>query len=141
MLAVIRIRGTVDNKKEIKDAFKMINLEKKHRCVLVPEKPEFIGMLMKVKDFVTWGPISDKTLVELVRKRGRTLHDERLGEDKVNEVVKKIKEGKIRETSLKHYFRLSPPKKGFKKSLKQHYPKGAIGNRGDEINELLERMI
>src|SRR4030042_5149817 len=129
MLAVIRIRGTVDTRKEMKDAFRMINLEKKHRCVLVPEKPELIGMITKVKDFVTWGPISDETLTKLVRKRGRMLHEERLEESKVGDAVKKIKEGKIRETGLKPYFRLGPPKKGFKKSLKQHYPKGVIGNR------------
>lgn len=141
MFAVIRIRGTVRTKKEMKDAFRMINLEKKHRCVLVPEKPEFIGMILKIKDFVTWGNISEEILSELVRKRARTLHNEKIDETKVGEVLKKINEGKAGEAGLKPYFRLSPPRKGFKRSLKQHYPRGALGDRGKDINELLKRMI
>ena len=140
MLAVIRIRGTVGVRKELKDAFRMLNLEKMNRCVLVPDKPELTGMVLKVKDFVTWGTISDDVLSELVRKRGRTEHDERLEEKKVKEAVGRIKEGKTRDV-IKPYFRLSPPSKGFRGSVKQHYPRGAAGNRGDKINELLKRMM
>ena len=141
MLAVIRIRGTVGLRKELKDAFRMLNLEKRNRCVVVPEKPEFTGMVMKVKDFVTWGTVSDDVLAELVRKRARTERNEKLEEGKVKEAVGKIKEFKTREAGLKPYFRLSPPSSGFKGSVKQHYPKGAVGNRGDKINELLKRMM
>ncbi len=35
---------------------------------------------------------------------------------------------------------LKPPKGGFK-SLKQMYPKGDLGYRGDTINQLIKRMI
>jgi large subunit ribosomal protein L30 len=36
---------------------------------------------------------------------------------------------------------LTPPSKGFRKSIKQHYPDGELGYRGKEINVLLKRMI
>jgi len=36
--------------------------------------------------------------------------------------------------------RLSPPRRGYR-STKQAFPKGALGYRGDKINDLLRRMI
>lgn len=36
--------------------------------------------------------------------------------------------------------KLKPPKGGFK-SIKEMYPKGDLGYRGEKINELLKRMI
>ena len=44
-----------------------------------------------------------------------------------------------KEFSGKKSFSLKPPKGGFK-SLKQMYPKGDLGYRGEKINELIKRM-
>jgi large subunit ribosomal protein L30 len=41
---------------------------------------------------------------------------------------------------IKPVFRLSPPRHGYK-AIRLHYPKGDLGDRKEEINELLERMI
>ncbi|UCG95551.1 MAG: 50S ribosomal protein L30 [archaeon] len=139
MLAVIRIRGRVGVRRGIRDTLKMLRLEKKNSCIVVPETPQYLGMVRKVRDFVTWGPVSDQTLQELVAKRARNRENGKIGEEKVKSVVKNLKEGKKDE--IKPYFSLSPPSKGFKGSVKQHYPRGALGNRGDKINELLKRMI
>ncbi|MCK4634963.1 MAG: 50S ribosomal protein L30 [Candidatus Aenigmarchaeota archaeon] len=146
MLAVIRIRGTVGIRRSIKDTFKMLHLEKKNTCIVISEAPQYLGMIKKVKDFVTWGDISEETLIELVKKRARTKENGRLTEDflkknKIENIAKKILEGKIKEIDIKPYFRLSPPSKGFKGSIKQHYPKGVLGNRKEEINQLLKRMM
>ena len=146
MLAVIRIRGTVGIRKSVKDTFKMLRLEKKNTCIVISETPQYLGMIKKVKDFVTWGNISEETLNELVKKRARTKDNGRLTEDflkknKTENMTKKILEGKIKEVDIKPYFRLSPPSKGFKGSIKQHYPKGVLGNRKEEINQLLKRMM
>lgn len=140
MIAVIRIRGRVGVRKEIKDTMTMLHLKRKNTCVVVPETPQYIGMIRKVKDFVTWGIISEKLLEELVTIRGRT-ENGKVDEKSINSIVKKLKEGKIKETDLKPFFRLSPPSKGFKGSVKQHYPLGVLGNRKDAINDLLKRMI
>lgn len=146
MLAVIRIRGTVGIRKSIKDTFKILRLEKKNTCIVISETPQYLGMIKKVKDFVTWGDISEETLIELVKKRARTKDNGRLTEDflkknKIENIAKKILEGKIKEIDIRPYFRLSPPSKGFKGSIKQHYPKGVLGNRKEEINQLLKRMM
>lgn len=148
MLAIIRIRGNAGKREEIKKELRMLNLAKKNSCCIIDETPNYMGMLRKVKDFVTWGEIEKDVLKKLVEKRGRTKKNEKLTKEvlkrentKIDELVKKILEGKVKETCLKPYFNLNSPSRGFKGSVKQHYPRGAIGNRKEKINDLLKRMM
>ncbi|MEM5882701.1 MAG: 50S ribosomal protein L30 [Candidatus Aenigmatarchaeota archaeon] len=150
MLAVIRIRGRA--RREIEDTLRMLRLNRINNCVLLPENPSFKGMVQKVKDFVTWGEIDKETLVELLKKRLRALGDKRVDEkilkeitnfDSFEDFASALLEGKVKLKDfkeLKTVFRLTPPSKGFR-SVKEHFPKGDLGYRGKEINELLKRMI
>lgn len=115
-LIILRLRGKTGIKKEINDTFKMLNLLNKNHCVIVEDTPSYKGMVSKVKDYVTWGELSDETEKLLRTKRG--------------------KEGK-------KYFALQPPKGGFeRKGIKNPYTiGGALGYRGDEINALIKKMI
>ncbi len=150
MFAVIRIRGKA--RKEVEDTLKMLRLKKVNNCVILPEKPDFKGMLQKVKDFVTWGEIEKEVLVELLKKRLRVKGDKRVDEKMVKEFTKfesfedfasTLIEEKVKIKDfegLNPVFRLTPPSKGFK-SVKEHWPKGDLGYRGKEINELIKKMI
>lgn len=77
MIAVIKIRSEIGTKQEIKDTFKFLNLKKKNSCVLLKETPANIGMVKKVKDYVTWGEINKETLLKLISKRARLPGDKR----------------------------------------------------------------
>jgi len=150
MFAVVRIRGKA--RKEIEDTLRMLRLEKVNNCVILPEKPDFKGMLQKVKDFVTWGEIEKEVLVELLKKRLRAKGDKRVDEKMLKELTNfesfesfasALLEEKVKVKDfegLNPVFRLTPPSKGFK-SVKEHWPKGDLGYRGKEINELIKRMI
>jgi large subunit ribosomal protein L30 len=140
MYAVIRIRGSVELK-DIKTTLAMLRLHRKMHCVLIKENDCMKGMLQKVKDYVTWGEIDDDVLLSLITKRGRKSANKRLDGKEVEEILKKAKEIQKIPEEVEPVFRLSPPSKGFKKSIKQHYPNGELGYRGKEINELLKRMI
>ena len=52
-----------------------------------------------------------------------------------DETIKKL------EAKGKPPYRLHPPLKGWGASIKKSFPKGALGNRGEKINELIERML
>ncbi len=152
MYAVIRIKGRVDVKKEIEDTLGMLRLHRVNHCVLVPESPEYLGMLRKLKDMVTWGEIDQKTAVKLFEERGMLTGEKKLDEkmlkkmtkyDSFDKFVKDLMKGKVKLKDfpeIKPVFRLNPPRKGFK-STRRSYPKGDLGNRKDKINELLERMV
>ena len=119
MIAIIRIHGQVDLKKEIFETLSRLRMRKKLTCVLIDEKDKVRrGMLNKVKEYVAFGNINDEMVKKLIKKRGE-----------------KDKNGK-----LKPFFRLHPPRGGFKKSTKQLYPKGILGEYKD-ISKLLERML
>jgi large subunit ribosomal protein L30 len=124
-IAVIRLRGTIGNRKEVDDTLDMLKLYRKNYCAVYEKTPSIVGMIQKVKDFVTFGEIDEETLKEL--------RDKRLEKQKNNE-------GKEVE---KKFFRLSPPRGGFeRKGIKASFKSGgALGNRAEKINDLIKRMI
>lgn len=152
MYAVIRVRGSVGVTRNVEDTMQMMRLKNNNNCVLVPETPESKGMIAKCKDYVTWGEVGKETLIRMLRKRLRMIGDKRVDEKLLKEAAgfdsfEKLADELIAgKTRLKNFekidpvLRLTPPSKGFK-SIKEQYPKGDLGYRGKEINELLERMI
>ena len=140
MYAVIRVRGSVNVPKRVKDTLQMLRLTRVNHCVIVPKNPDYEGMLQKASAYVTWGEISQEMLEALVSKRGRLPQDERLEGKQARDVSKKILKDGMKESGIKPVFRLSPPSRGYK-SVRLAYPKGDLGKRGEAINQLLKRMI
>lgn len=138
----------------MKDTFKMLHIESPNNCIVCPEGSEWKGMIEKVKDWVTYGEIDKQTFVALLQKRLRGTADKKVDVKMLKELTKSkydsfekfaddIIANKVKMKDfekIKLFFRLTPPSKGFK-SVKKHYPKGDLGYRGKEINELLERMM
>ncbi len=137
LIAVVRIRGAFTMRKEIKDTLKMLRLNRKNHCVLVRGTDSARGMLQKTKDYVTFGEVSEEVLKKLVAKRGR-IGDKKLSAEQIEIAMKEISSGALK--SIKPVFRLTPASGGFRE-IKQFYPKGELGYRGEKINELLEKMM
>ena len=112
-IAVVRIRGTVNIEQGLKDTMDFLGLRKKHNCAIIDESESTKGMLQKAKDFITWGEASEETIKSLG-----------IGEKK----------------KVTH---LAPPRGGFeRKGIKQPFKKGgALGNRGEKINDLIKKML
>jgi len=153
-LAVIRVRGGVHMREDIKTTLKFLRLNRINHCVIVDDTPQYMGMINKVKDYVTWGEINKEILTKLLEKRGRFSGKRRLDEEyiKKNTPYKSIKgfvddfmnfKVDLKSINLKPVFRLRPPKKGYERAgIKKPFSVGgALGYRGEKINELLEKMI
>jgi len=151
MFAVIRLRGLAGINRNVEATLKMLRLNAVNNCVIVLETIDYKGMLGKVKDSITWGEIDKSILISMLKKRLRLKSNEKISEKDFKSVIgyeyeklaDALIEGKIKLKDLEKIepiFRLTPPSKGFK-SIKEHYPKGDLGYRGKEINELLEKMI
>ncbi len=138
---------------EFKDTLKMLRLTRKNTCVVIEDNPTYLGMLIKLKDFITWGKIDNDTFKMLLEKRGRIVGDKSLTEDylknKTNMDYSKFTDAfmnnkiKLKEVpGLKLNFRLKPPIRGFeRKGIKKQFSLGgALGYRGEDINNLLRRM-
>lgn len=145
MIVVIRIKGVVGVPKDIEKTLNMLRLRKKHACVILSEKPEIEGMLKKVKDYVAFGNLDKETFKLLLLKRGKLEGDKPLSikEEDLDKFINDFfdNKAKLSDIKLKLFFRLHPPKGGFKKSIKLMCPKGVLGDHKEKINELIRRML
>jgi large subunit ribosomal protein L30 len=151
--AVIRVRGTVNIKPDIKKTMQLLRLTRANHCVLLEENAVYKGMLQMVKDYTTWGEINKETLTNLLSMRGKLIGDKPLTEEylkkaapyhsfeKLSEAIieNKVKYNDIPE--VKPLFRLNPPKKGHRTVKRSFVNKGSLGYRKDAINTLIERML
>jgi len=115
-IAVILIRGLVGVRVDVKDALFSLNLRKKHACAIIEDTPTNRGMLKKVQDYTTFGIVSDEVLKELQTKR---------------------------TANEKNVYFLAPPVGGFeRKGIKNSFiVGGALGDRKEDINVLLKKMM
>lgn len=148
---VVQVRGTIDTDPEIRDTLEMLNLGSVNNFTLVPKTDSYQGMVVKVNDYVAYGEPSASTLTTLLRKRAETLgggelNDEYVDEntkyDSVEELAEALVEGEttLREVSLKPTIRLHPPRKGHSGVKHSRKEGGVLGDHGEELDELLERM-
>ena len=122
---VIRISGEINKRQDHKDTLRMLHLVRKHNCVILSATPVNKGMIKKVKDFITWGEVTPETIKLLKEKRERMI---------INKEGKKV---------ASPVFTLHPPRGGYeRKGTKVHFVAGgALGYRGEKINDLVKRMI
>lgn len=139
-IAVVRIRGSVNLDPGVKKTLDLLRLYRKNYCVILPNTQVNVGMVKKVKDYVTWGDVTDETFNELVQKRGEEFKGP---ESDKKQKVKSNDFVEIDGKKLKKFFRLSPPVKGFgRKGIKRSFKEGgALGNRQEQINDLIKRMM
>jgi large subunit ribosomal protein L30 len=138
-IAIILVRGLVGVQKSIKDTLTMLRLHRKNQCVIITMNSVNKGMLHKVKDYVTWGEISDEVFNKLIVARG----EEWLARKTDSKNKYEYKSFKANGKEYKPYFRLNPPRKGFgRKGIKMPFKLGGgLGDRADKMNDLLLRMI
>ena len=151
--AVVRVRGNINVRPEIKDTLKMLRLNKVNHCSIIPETNEFKGMLRKVKDYVTWGEIDTDSLNQIITTRGKLVGDIPITEKylksnskfkSISGFVSEIIEGKAKLSDvkgIKPVIRLHPPRKGYEGIKRPFSLGGALGYRGEQINDLIRRMI
>ncbi len=151
-LLVVRIRGGVDAQKTVEATLTMLRMERNNYATILKESSSYIGMLRKVKDYVTWGEPDVETMKNLLEARGKLVGDEKvtdeamktLGYESVDKLANAIVAGEVEFSQLngvKPFFRMHPPKKGFKRTVKRPYrDHGELGYRGEAINELIKRM-
>lgn len=152
-LAVVRVRGTINVRKDIQDTLRMLNLTGNCHATLIDNRPSYLGMLQKVQNHVTWGEVSKETIALLLRKRGRLIGEREITDEYAKEIgfesIDKLAEAiynlqvEFKEIpGVKPVFRLHPPSKGYKNSVKKSYKSGGVtGYRGEAINDLLKRMV
>lgn len=150
MIAIVRVRGLVKVRKDIRDTMDILRLKSVNNCVVITDNPVYRGMIQKIKDYVTWGEIEKDVFKKMLLKWGRTEENKRVNEDYFKEKKQTLDkfidsffkgDVKLQDVGIRPFFRLHPPRKGYEGVKRPYSLKGALGKRGKEINKLLERMI
>jgi large subunit ribosomal protein L30 len=138
---------------QARETLQMLHLPRNNYAALVDNRPAFLGMLRTAKDYVTYGEPSRETVDLLIKSKGRLAGNKKLTDDyaqkagfkSLDDLVDAVYTGRAEYWKLEGVqplFRLHPPSKGFKGKIKRHYGAGGeLGNRGEEISELLKRML
>ena len=152
----VRIRGAPGMKRVILDTLKMLRMHKVNHGVLIWGDISYMGMLNKCKDYIAYGEIDEKALLRLLRARGKVEGNKPLTDEHIKNLTKykNMKEfskallsGEIRYRTqdvykIKPVFRLHPPRKGHRGTIKKHYNEGGtLGYVDQFINVLIHKMI
>jgi large subunit ribosomal protein L30 len=152
MYVIIRLRGSVNTKPQIKDTLRMLRLNQINHCVVVDDTPNYKGMIQMVKDYVAYGPINAESLALLLENRGRlvggnSLTDEYVAQNSKFKTIKEFAEAMAKGEAklsdmpnLNVVFRLHPPRKGHAGLKRTFQQGGALGNYGEDISKLVEKM-
>jgi large subunit ribosomal protein L30 len=148
---VVRIKGTVNIPAWAKMTLDGLNLDRRFRATVVPDSPEYLGMLKRVKDIVAWTKADSGIVKELLEKRGRktgykplTKSDLPKEYKSIDDFAAAIAENKVsmsKVDGIKPWFALGPPKGGFKRKTKTQYTQhGVLGDDSDLV-EIVKRML
>lgn len=153
LIAVIRLRGTVNVQNKIQETLKMLNMNRTNYMTLVPNTSSYIGMLNKAKDYITWGEINQQALEYIIEKRGeltgkKKITNKYLKENTPYPTIKALSKAFLNGAAnfkdvpeMKKFFRLHPARKGYKTVKRGFAEGGDLGYRGSAINELILRMM
>jgi large subunit ribosomal protein L30 len=148
---IVRVRGSIHARHDVVDTLRFLHLTRANHATVVPERPEFRGMITRVQGYVTWGEADPKTVGLLLEHRGvtdsgRPLTPDHLAEaggaKELSDLAARVtKEGLHPVPGLRPLFRLTPPKGGWRSTKRPFTRGGALGYRGRAINELVQRMV
>ena len=149
---VVRIKGQADCPYWATTTMTLLKLDKKYRATILPAKENTLGMLNKVKHYVSWIELDAALAKELIDKKARksgykkiTADDlKELGFASSDELAAALSDGKATLSKLKPlkpWFALAPPRYGFKRSTKRLYgQKGVLGQNKD-LGTLVRNMM
>ena len=140
MIAIIRIKGQVKVDWDVKETLHRLRIRRKYACTLINATPENLKLIKKIRNFVAYGTIDEKTLLELIAKRA--MPKEKSQKIDPEKIIKELKEKPITKLNIKPFFRLHPPRGGI--DAKKHFgvsKKAVLGDNKEKINDLIRRML
>jgi len=160
VVVVVRIRGIMGNSPKVRKILQLLRLRQIHNAVFVRLNKATINMLRLVEPYIMYGEPTLKTVKALIYKRGFAkvngsripISDNKVIEDNLGKKDIICVEDLVHEVytcgpSFKQAsnflwpFKLSSPNGGFKKKLNHFNEGGDAGNRGENINGIIQKMI
>jgi len=152
LLLVVNLHGQINSSAPVRQALTELWVAKKFSASVVNDEPATVGMLKLCKDYVAWCPVDQGLLGDLLKTRAmvsstRTLDQARLkdlGFKSHEDLAAKMVKDQIRLSALKGvlpFFRLAPPKGGFKLSLRRQSTEHGVLGSNPKLEGIVRRML
>lgn len=151
-LLVVNMRGLVNTRRPVRQTLQQLRLLKRFNATIVPDDEVYRGMLNSAKEHLAWCKLDREIAETLLSKRAEVSNGRRLSESELkesgyssfSELAVALSEGRVslsKELGLRQFFRLSPPKGGFKRSIRRQYGEGGILGPNKDLPKMVERMV
>lgn len=150
---VVNMRGIVNTRSPVRATLEQLSIARRFNATIIPDTESYRGMLRLSKEHVAWckiqAPLAEKLLSTRSEKStGVKYLEEEMKKSKeyasFGELAKALESGKVNLSHLRlmrPFFRLNPPKGGFRKSTRrQHSDNGILGHNVD-LPKYVEKML
>lgn len=152
LLLVVNLHGAINSSAPVRKALKELRVIRKFSASVVGDDAVTVGMLRLCKDYVAWSKVDEPLLGELLKKRGmasssRALDEASLkvmGLKKHEELAAMMVKDQLRLSAVKGvlpFFRLAPPRGGFKLSLRRQSTEGGVLGSNPNLEGIVRRML
>jgi len=152
MYLVVNLHGKIDSSVAVRKALGEMKVERKFSATVVPDDSSTVGMLSLCKDYVAWSQVDAELLALLLEKRGMASESRRLDESALTklgfktyrDLAEKIEREGARLSSIsgiRPFFRLSPPRGGFKASMRRQFTERGTLGRNPKLPDIVRRML
>lgn len=150
---VVNMRGLINTRTPVRKTLEQLKLLRRFNATIVPDNEMFRGMLQSAKEHVAWCKLEPTIAEMLLTKRlevsnGRKVKESELkklgGFSSFSELATVLASGQTRldgSQGFRQFFRLSPPRGGFKLSTRRQYGEGGVLGPNKELGKLIESMV
>jgi len=150
-LLVVNLRGLVNTRAPVRTTLDQLKVGRRFNATIVPDDNVHRGMLNLAKEHVAWCRLDAEIAEKLLRMRsekstGARVSEAELGTDHSSfvEIAKGLESGSLRLNSIEKirpFFRLSPPRGGFKRSIRRQHRDGGILGPNEDLPKIVEKML
>jgi large subunit ribosomal protein L30 len=152
LLLVVNLHGAINSSAPVRKSLTELWVAKKFSASVVADDLPTVGMLRRCKDYVAWAPVDEELLTDLLKKRGMVSSTKSLDQESLKalgykshgELAARMVKEQLRLSAVQGvlpFFRLAPPKGGFRRSLRRQYTeRGLLGNN-PKLEEIVRRMV
>ena len=152
LLLAVNLHGLINSSGPVRKALTELKVERKFSASVFTDDENTVGMLKLCKDRLAWAPVDEGMLATLLAKRGMVSESKPLdsaslkgmGYRSHEELAQKMLKDGIRLSKLngvRPFFRLAPPKGGFKRSMRKQYSEKGLLGSNPKLEEIVRRMV
>ncbi len=148
---MVNLRGMVNTRVPVRTTLDQLRVARRFNATIVPNDDVHLGMLNLAKEHLAWCKLNADIAEKLLKARSEKSSGTKVAESDLSkehksfrDIASQLESGNIKLNSvneIRPFFRLSPPRGGFKRSIRRQHRDGGILGPNEELPNLVEKML